>query len=470
MHRVEKKESLHVDYKKKISNILPTPAHIQYFNSRIVPPAKTKTTKSAKVILVKNNAEQGDSHTFYLGENSSGDTTHATLRKVIANIATESGSKTLNIWVSDDSFDGGSGCNKTECITQNKVDVLADAFLKSGSDNDIYDWVTNIFGEEWGEDAKNKYSNMIGETNQIDILLTDIGNDDSTNGGILGFFHSKDNYETSSASGSNERIMFYIDSVLFANGDDGWDGDDFWPKVIISTLAHEFQHMIHYYQKTVLLAGVGTDIWLNEMLSETTEEVMSTKIRHDGPRGVEYTDGSAGSSGNKQGRYPGYNQNNTLSLTSWSGSLADYSKVNAFGAFLTRNYGIAVLHDIVQSSFVHEDAVEHAVHNAPGGSEKTFGDLMREWGIAVMLSDHANLQNTPWYNAGDFVQETYKNSTYQLGSINFFHYDPQPTIYTTDRSVKPRGNCFYKIGEGLSGTVDINITLNGTTEATLIAK
>jgi hypothetical protein len=415
---------------------------------------------------------EGDSQTFYLDDNSSGPTTQATLRKVVSSVTTEFGSKTLNVWVSDDSFDSGSGCSKSKCVTQNMIDALSDTFLKSDSDNDIYDWVTNIFGEEWGSDAQEQSSNLIGETDQIDILLTDIDNDDSTNGGVVGYFYSKDNYQSSSISGSNERIMFYADAVLFAKEEgSSWEIDDFWPKEMISTLAHEFQHMIHFYQKTILRTSIGTDTWINEMLSETMEEVISTKIRHNGPRGVEYTDGSAGDPGNTHGRYPDFNENNTLSLTEWSGSLADYSKVNAFGAYLTRNYGVKILHDIVHNNKVHEDAIEYAIQHISSENEnKTFDDILREWGGAVMLSDYENLQDTPQYNTGDFTANIYGNSTYQLGSINFFNYNPQPTIYTTNGTVEPQGNYYYKVGEGLSGTVDINITLNGTTEATLIAK
>ena len=448
--------------------ILRAPQNIQEFNNQLIPSALV--SKSEKTILIKNSSVEGDTQTFYLDTTSSGDSTQATLKKVVSGINTEFGNKTLNVWVSDDSFDSGSGCSKSKCVTQAMVDALADTFLMSGSDNDIYDWVTNIFGEEWGSDAKNTYSNLIDETNEIDILLTDIDNDDSANGGVIGYFYSKDNYESSSVSGSNEKIMFYVDAVMFANGDVTWDIDDFWPKEIISTLAHEFQHMIHFYQKTIPTNG-ATDTWINEMLSETIEEVISTKIHNDGPRGVDYTDGSAGSADNTHGRYPGFNENNTLSLTNWNGSLADYSKVNAFGAFLVRNYGgVEVLHDIVDNNYTQEDAIVYAIHNAPNGSEKTFDDLLREWGIAVILSDHTNLQNTPEYNTGDFTSDTYNSSTYQLGSINFFNYSPQPTIYTSNGTVEPQGNYYYKVGENLTGTITIDISLNGTTEATLIAK
>ena len=452
--------------------ITPTPEKIRSFNAQLLKPDSNTLSSDQKVILVKSERSEGDTKTFYLDLYDSGDSTNATLKKIIANVETEFGSKTLNIWVSDDSFDSGSGCEKERCVTQEMVDALASTFLQNDPSNDIYDWVTNIFGEEWGSAAQDKYSNLIGESDEINILLTDIDNDNATNGGVIGYFYSKDNYSTDSLSGSNEMIMFYIDSVLFANGDDEWDMEDFWPRETVSTLAHEFQHMIHFYQKTILRTnGQQTDTWLNEMLSETIEEVISTKIHHDGPRGVDYTDGSAGEPGNIYGRYPLFNEYNMLSLTSWNNYYADYSKVNAFGAYLTRNYGVGVLHDIMQSSYVHEDAVEYAINNTANGEGKNFNDLLQEWGIAVMLSDHDDLDaDTPTYNTGDFIESSFKDTTYDLGSINFFNYDPQPTIYTTGGTVQPQGNYYYKIGENISGTLDVNITLNGTTNVTLIAK
>ena len=446
----------------QISHLL---QQIQNFNDHLIKPSLI--TKNSKVILATSNASEGDTHTFYLDTTSSGDTTQATLKKVVSDISTVFGNKTLNIWVSDNSF--GAGCSKSKCMTQEMVDALADMFLKAGSDNDIYDWVTNIFGEEWGADAQASYSNFIGETDQVDILLTDIGEDNSPNNGILGYFYAKDNYDISSISGSNERIMFYADAVIFANGENTWDIDDYWPKEMISTLAHEFQHMIHFYQKSIS-AGESTDTWINEMLSETTEDVIATKIRHSGPRGIAYTDGSAGPTGNTLGRYPIFNEYNTYSLSSWNGNLADYAKVNAFGTYLTRNYGVQVLHDIVHNTQLHEDAIVNAVHNATNGADKTFDDLLREWGIGVMLSDHTDLQDLPVYNTGDFTEDTYNNSTYQLGSINFFNYDPKPTLHTSNGTVAPQGNYYYKVGEGLHGNVTIDLSLNGTTEATLIAK
>jgi hypothetical protein len=268
--------------------------------------------------------------------------------------------------------------------------------------------------------------------------------------------------------------MFYADAVMFANGEGSWDINDFWPKEMVSTLAHEFQHMIHFYQKTILLltdVNADTETWINEMLSETTEDLIATKIHHSGPRGVDYTDGSDGPTGNTNGRYPLFNANNTLSLTAPFGSLADYSKVNAFGAFLIRNYGGAkLLHDIMHNTYIDEQAIVDAVNKSAEGSEKTFSNLLSEWGIAVLLSDHDNLVDTPEYNTGWFTDSVYGNTTYEMGSINFFNYDTLPTIHTSAGTVAAQGNYYYKVGDNLIGNITITLELNGQTEATLIAK
>jgi len=459
----------------KKTAILRAPKYVKDFSSQIGT-LLSKTVKSqphAKTLAVTERSKDiaGTSTSpFCVNINSNGDCTsysNATTRKVTSNITTNFGTKTLNIWVSDDSF--GSGCGKSKCVTQEMVDALADTFLISGLDNDVYDWVTNIYEEEWDSDT-NGYTGLISANDEITILLTDIDGDDSSSGGVIGFFWSKDNLDKATVSGSNERIMFYADAVMFANGEGTWDIDDFWPKEMVSTLAHEFQHMINFYQKTILL-DTDIDTWINEMLSETTEDIIATKIKHIGPRGVDYTDGSAGDPGNTDGRYPLFNKNNTLSLTTWNNQLEDYSKVNAFGTYLIRNYGGAkLLHDIMHNTHENEQAIVDAVNKPEEVEGKTFNNLLSEWGIAVLLSSIESPENLPTYNTGDFTDSPYNGTTYEMGSINFFNYDPLPNISTKAGTVQAQGNYYYKVGDGLTGDVTINLELNGQTEATLIAK
>jgi len=246
---------------------------------------------------------------------------------------------------------------------------------------------------------------------------------------------------------------------------------------MVSTLAHEFQHMIHYYQKTTLLLGVGetSQTWLDEMLAETTEDLVATKIEHTGSRGVVHTDGSAGGSGNMLGRYVIFNRNNRATLTDWSekNPTPEYSKVNAFGAFLTRNYGGAkILHDIMHNAYSDKRAVTDALAKSTNGNgkNKTLGDVISEWGVAVMLSEIISPTDLPTYNTGDFTSDSYGSSTYKLGSINFFNYKDKPKILTTAGKVNPQANYYYKVGTELTGDIDITIKIAADTEATLIVK
>ena len=460
------KAILSTDFIEK-PTILHAPQHVQDFPSRIgTVLTQDQTTKSYEKIITTIERQEDAVNTeqiFYLSEDTS-ESTLATARYVSPIINTMFGDKRLNIWVSNDSF--GVGCPKSRCVTQLMVDALADTFLLTGLDNDIYDWVINIYGEEWGSNLE---SYFISENNEITILLTDIPNAsapiyDTPDGGIIGFFYPKDNYVKGiynngeyDLRGSNERIMFYADAVMFANGENTWDIDDPWPKEMISTLAHEFQHMINFYQKNILL-NADADTWIKEMLSESTEDIIATKIGH-----------------NVEGRYPLFNANNTLSLTAWNNQLEDYSKVNVFGAYLLRNYGGAeLLHNIMHNDLEDEQAVVYAVNKPVEVSGKTFANLLSEWGVAVMLSDHDNLIDTPAYNIGSFFESVYESIIYDMRSINFFNYTPQPMIYETSGTVgtvQAEGNYYYKIGDDLTGDINISLTLlNGDTEATLIAK
>ena len=414
-----------------------------------------KSDKRAKINMLTRSVSEDDSETFCVDinlYNSSYPCTQevdATARKVIT-ANTKYGEKTLVIWVEDDEY---SNTDPTK-INQQMVDDLAETFLKdsSGTEDDIYDWVTNVYGEEWGSTGDR---NLISDSDYIDILVYNMDNDS-----YAGFFWPKDNYTKDDVEGSNEKIMFYINSAVYHRSGYTLEENE---KEIYTTLAHEFQHMINFYQRTVL-KDLDDQAWLNEMLSETTEDLIATKIEYIGPRAVEpYNDGSAGEPGIDKGRYPTFNQYNYYSLTSWDNLLADYSKVSAFGTFLTRNYGGAkVLHDIMYSNNTDAKAVEDA-------TGEDFNTLLSQWGAAVILSDNEGTSDDiPRYNFGDFKNVSYNGITYNLGSINFFNYDPQPT-FKSSATLDANANLYYHLGE-LEGSATINVDIPKGGDITIIAK
>jgi len=162
--------------------------------------------------------------------------------------------------------------------------------LASEFDTNIYPIDTSIFGSEPDVD----------EDPRITILLLDIDDGyDGTGGFIAGYFHSINEYNTTN---SNFREMFYLDL------DPGRPGST----QSFGTLAHEFQHMIHFNQ------DVNESTWVNEGCSTLAEFLCG----YDHDSNIEEfliapDDG----------------------LIHWGDELADYGQVYLFLYYLWEKYG-----------------------------------------------------------------------------------------------------------------------------------
>ena len=453
-----------------------------------------KTTSYAKVVDFRKNFNKylikegnlssfiyqrraksvGDSRIFYL--DTQGVRITKTKLKLRRTVYTKFGNKTLNIYVSDDSFDDGSGCPKYYCVNQDMVDTLGDKFLKKGLDNDIYDWETNIYGEEWGDEASKKFPNLIGKTDEITILLTDIDNDNEPKEGAIGYFFAKDNM--TDMEGSNKEIMFYIDSVMYANQGnvDFWDTTEKMPMEVISTLAHEFQHMISFYQKSILRGGgKPTSTWLDETMSCATEYLLSSKIKTRTPREVSYEDGSAGTSPISQGFFPVFNKYiNDYTLTNWSSSPQQYGGAYAFGAYILQNYGGAkLLHNIMHNSYLDYNAILEGIRlstNQTVSFEKLFNDC----GVAILASNKIldPVTDKPYiFNTGNWNCQNYEDSIYCMGSINFFNYYPAPNTTTIDNGILySNSNRYIYLKYNVLGSYNIYLNLGEGVIATVLIK
>jgi hypothetical protein len=293
----------------------------------------------------------------------------------------------------------------------------------------------------------------------------------------MGYFWAKDNM--TSFAGSNQEIMFYIDSVMYANRGnvDFWSTTEKMPMEVISTLAHEFQHMISFYQKSLLRAGgKPTSTWLDETMSCATEYLLSSKLKTYTPRQVSYDDGSAGSSNRiSDGQFPAFNLNlNNYSLTVWGNSAKDYGGAYALGAYLLQNYGGAkLLHNIMHNSYLNEDAILEGIRLTTG-QNISLETLFNGCGTAILLSDRIldPVKDNPFvFNSGDYYCQSYNDSIYCMGSINFFNYYPRPNVTTTrSGTLYSNSNRYIYLQYNAVGTYDINLNLGSGVTATLIVK
>ncbi len=327
----------------------------------------------------------------------------------------------------------------------------------------------------------------------INIVLTDIGKDYGKQNqcGVVGYFWARDYYKQNYGSAkeyasSNEGKYFYID-IPYCNyttdssGNPCFDGTDSVSDTTITTLFHEYQHMINFNTKN-MTHGLDTNdcAWYNEMLSMLCEDMMQAQL------GVK-EDESVQSS-----RIPNFNGFYYYSGTAQfvnDNSWVSYATAYTFGAWLTRNYGgVALVSEMSRNDKVGIDSIVAAV-NSVNGTNKKWNDLFLEYvqavGLRASYTNGTNLPTlnkktdsiasvvtyTPRYkypdNINDFsrIRENGLDDEYQIlraeftTGINLWkssygnqtnggtsYYGPIPTKIGIDADLQPTGFIFHTIG------------------------
>lgn len=284
-----------------------------------------------------------------------------------------------------------------------QIDKTAAEKLKNAFD-DFYEYVRYVFGEESDElIARDTRIPMLDK--KVNIVVYDIMEDatEEQTGGILGYFASKDYY--SYIDISNEGKYFYIDSYF---------AKKYWNETI-STLAHEFQHMISFNVKN-LQQGVSGYTGYNEMLSMLCEDMLQTRLR------ISDLDSPKGRFLNFVGSYYKYGIFDNPDDADF------YSVAYMFGAFLARNYGGAKLvSDMAKNGYGNAESITAALRVL--GHNKTFGDVLKEYAKALVLP---NNQATFNKDAETYENFKYGNDNYKfpMTGFNIFNFDKQGTIYS----------------------------------------
>ncbi|HMV41570.1 MAG TPA: hypothetical protein PKL30_14310 [Leptospiraceae bacterium] len=188
---------------------------------------------------------------------------------------------------------------------------------------------TNIFPIE--RDAYGSPSDINGDK-KVTVLILDIKDGSSANTGfIAGYVDPINFYIDSPGSGlrSNQREILFMDGVeLVALRDrDLANGK---PDTFLSTLAHEFQHLIRFQYSR------GTDdTWIDEGTSEVTSDLTGY-----GPQSARFScfKGDANSSSACLGGI-GSTSLGSPSLFNWSGTLKNYAYAYTFMKYIYESSG-----------------------------------------------------------------------------------------------------------------------------------
>ncbi len=272
-------------------------------------------------------------------------------------------------------YDGGS---YNGYITQEDANQLAAEFDAASSTDDIYGRDRAVFGAERPTGAD-------GDA-RVTVLLMDIDGDhcDGYAGGgyVAGYYHS---VNEGTGTYSNQRKMVYMDTFpAVENGDwSTWDpttdhNDSPYAEgmrdAVYGTLAHEFQHLIHWYY------DADESTWLNEGCSDFAQ----------------YINGY----GDPESHLSYFQDAPDTNLVTWSGSLADYGASYLFTLYLWEHYGgNDTISALVNDSTNSMSSVSNVL--AARGYAAAFESVFRDWVVANFLDNTSVADGRYGYDSTD---------------------------------------------------------------------
>lgn len=296
-------------------------------------------------------------------------------------------------------------------VLNNNPDVIDTEDSTNGFSSTDYDNIANVIDNQYVKVTSIFGSNVMYGGNvaitttsetKLEVLVYDINTDatHTTNGGTFGFFWSKDFIQNSyltqlkKAQYSNECQLINIDSYFLKNCQDK----------TLSTLIHEFQHLLNFINK-----DVNYSTWYTEMLSMSSEDIFLTKLgleNKDGPMN-RLTSGYFGKPYQGFGNW-GIGDGNDAVYYS-------YANAYAFGAFLMRNYGgVELIHKIATNEQSDTESIINAIHEmGPEYQNETFESVFFKFAMTFIYtnSNEVNSLNKQ-------VNQTFNSVSYTLNSIN----------------------------------------------------
>ena len=282
-------------------------------------------------------------------------------------------------------------------IDGNALEELAKTF-----EEDIYPTNREFFGSEWTPGVDNDQHLYI-------VLASNLGDN------LAGYFSSADEYNPAVHEYSNAHEMFLLNSDNIILSDEFTYG----------VLAHEFQHMIHWYR------DLNEETWLNEGFSELSALLNGYDVG---------------------GFDQAYIMNTDMQLTDWASDLGDNSP----------HYGASFLFVSYFLDRFGEDATKSVIaapENGMTSIDKTLADMNEkdpQTGIQIAADDIfsdwviTNYLNDSSVGDGRYQYKKYKNFT-TAGYTE--QIDTCPTE-TTTASVYQYGADYIKLECSGSYTLD----------------
>jgi immune inhibitor A len=229
----------------------------------------------------------------------------------------------------------GVGYNQRDLVN------LVDTFESS-----IYPTDREFFGSEWTPGVDNDPHLYI-------LLGSNLGDS------LAGYFSSFDEYTPEAHKYSNGHEMFILNA----------DGIDLGQEFTYGVLAHEFQHMIHWYR------DLNEDTWMNEGFSE-----LAALINGYDPGGFDYS----------------YTSNTDMQLNDWASSVGEndshYGASFLFMTYFLDRFGEDVTKTLIGMQENGMESIDKLLSDLnktdpTTGNVITANDLFADWAVTNFLND-----------------------------------------------------------------------------------
>ena len=230
-----------------------------------------------------------------------------------------------------------------DSVTYDSADLVA---LGDAFDQAIYPTTRAFFGSEW--------TPGVDQDPKIHILYAG-GLGDS----LAGYYSSADQLHPDAHKYSNAHEMFLINS----------DNVQLWHTSIYSTLAHEFQHMIHWY------IDKNEETWLNEGFS-----MLSELVNGYDPGGFDQL----------------YTQNADLQLTDWGSNIGQngphYGAAMLFTTYFYDRFGTEATQALVAEGKNGMESIDIILADLDQrdpltGKTLTAEDVFADWAVTNLVGD-----------------------------------------------------------------------------------
>ncbi|MDO9065582.1 MAG: hypothetical protein Q7U96_00665, partial [Chloroflexota bacterium] len=287
--------------------------------------------------------------------------------------------QTLSFWA----FDYQLGTYYQTSATTMRLSAHAAVFVETGLnvapsvlDDIVSKWETKTYPTDRATFGSEPSPGIDGDA-RITLLLLNIRDGQYHGAGsyITGYFSALNEYRQSDldtwfptlGQKSNQREMLFLDAA---------NPTEVGSNSFYGTIAHEFQHMIHW------VLDADEEAWVNEGLSDLASYLAGF--------------------GHANNHINAFMSNPDDALTSWSGSLADYGASYLFFLYVWEKYGGAdTVHAIAAATQNGTAGVDAAL--AARGLTVRFADIFASWTVANYLDDTTLANGLYGYNTLSLV-------------------------------------------------------------------